>query len=83
MSYVIEHEHTFGDEIYFMYKNKVMEGKVDAIKIYVNKGNYPKITETKIIYSVSFKHPTLQTKEEVEMSEVDVFATKEELLASL
>ena len=83
MSYVIEHEHTFGDEIYFMYKNKVMEGKVDAIKIYVNKGNYPKITETKIIYSVSFKHPTLQTKEEVEMSGLYVFATKEELLASL
>ncbi len=83
MSYVIEHEHTFGDEIYFMYKNKVIEGKVDAIKIYVNKGNYPKITETKIIYSVSFKHPTLQTKEEVEMSGLYVFATKEELLASL
>ena len=83
MSYVIEHEHTFGDEIYFMYKNKVMEGKVDAIKIYVNKGNYPKITETKIIYYVSFKHPTLQTKEEVEMSALYVFTTKEELLASL
>lgn len=83
MSYVIEHKHTVGDKIYFMYKNKVMEGKVDAIKIYVNKGNYPKITETKIIYSISFDHPTLQTKEEVEMSEVDVFATKEELLASL
>ena len=83
MSYIIEHKHTVGDEIYFMYKNKVMEGKVDAIKIYVNKGNYPKITETKIIYSVSFKHPTLQTKEEVEMSGLYVFATKEELLASL
>ena len=83
MSYVIEHEHTVGDEIYFMYKNKVMEGKVDAIKISVNKGNYPKITETKIIYSVSFKHPTLQINEEVEMSEVDVFDTKEELLDSL
>ena len=83
MSYVIEHEHQVQDEIYFMYKNKVMEGKVDAIKIYVNKGNYPKTTETKIIYSVSFKHPTLQTKEEVEMSELYVFATKEELLASL
>lgn len=83
MSYVIEHKYTVGDFIQFMYKNKVMEGKVDAIKIYVNKGNYPKITETKIIYSVSFKHPTLQTKEEVEMSEVDVFDTKKDLLDSL
>ena len=83
MSYIIEHKHTVQDEIYFMYKNKVMEGKVDAIKIYVNKGNYPKITETKIIYSVSFKHPTLQTNEKVNLSEVDVFATKEDLLASL
>ena len=83
MSYVVEHEHTFGDEIYFMYNNKVAEGKVDAIKISVNKGNYPKITETKIIYSISLKHPTLQINEEVEMSEVDVFATKKELLASL
>ena len=83
MSYVIEHEHTVGDEIYFMYKNKVMEGEVDAIKIYVNKGNYPKITETKIIYSISLKHPTLQINEEVEISELYVFATKEELLASL
>ena len=83
MSYVIEHEHTVGDEIYFMYKNKVMEGKVDAIKISVNKGNYPKITETKIIYSISLKHPTLQINEEVEMSEVDVFDTKKDLLDSL
>lgn len=83
MSYIIEHKHTVQDEICFMYKNKVMEGKVDAIKISVNKGNYPKITETKIIYSVSFKHPTLQTKEEVEMSEVDVFYTKKDLLDSL
>lgn len=83
MSYIIEHEHQVQDEIYFMYKNKVMEGKVDAIKISVNKGNYPKITETKIIYSVSFKHPTLQTKEEVEMSELYVFATKKDLLDSL
>ena len=83
MSYVIEHKHTVGDEIYFMYKNKVMEGKVDAIKIYVNKGNYPKITETKIIYSISLKHPTLQINEEVEMSEVDVFDTKKDLLDSL
>ena len=83
MSYVIEHEHQVQDEIYFLYNNKVMEGKVDAIKISVNKGNYPKITETKINYSISFKHPTLQTKEEGEMSELYVFATKEELLASL
>ena len=83
MSYVIEHKYTVGDFIQFMYNNKVAEGKVDAIKISVNKGNYPKITETKIIYSVSFKHPTLQINEEVEMSEVDVFDTKEELLDSL
>ena len=83
MSYVIEHEHQVQDEIYFMYKNKVMEGKVDAIKISVNKGNYPKITETKIIYSISLKHPTLQINEEVEMSALYVFATKEELLDSL
>ena len=83
MSYIIEHKHTVGDEIYFMYNNKVMEGKVDAIKIFVNKGNYPKITETKIIYSISLKHPTLQINEEVEMSEVDVFDTKKDLLYSL
>ena len=83
MSYIIEHKHTVGDKIYFMYSNKVMEGKVDAIKISVNKGNYPKITETKIIYSVSLKHPTLQTNEKINLSEVDVFDTKEELLASL
>ena len=83
MSYIIEHKHTVIDKIYFMYKNKVMEGKVDAIKIFVNKGNYPNVTETKIIYSISLKHPTLQINEEVEMSELYVFATKEELLASL
>ena len=57
--------------------------KVDAIKISVNKGKYPKITETKIIYSISLKHPTLQINEEVEMSEVDVFDTKKDLLDSL
>ena len=67
MSYIIEHKHTSEDEIYFMYKNKIEEGKVDAFQIYVNKGNYPKITETKIIYSISLKHPTLQINEEVEI----------------
>ena len=83
MSYIIEHKYTVGDFIQFMYNNKVAEGKVDSVQIFVNKGNYPKVTETKINYSISFKHPTLQTNEKVNLSEVDVFATKEELLASL
>lgn len=83
MSYIIEHKHTVGDEIYFMYNNKVAEGKVEEVQVIVKQGNYPKITETKINYSISFKHPTLQTNEKVNLSEVDVFATKEELLASL
>ena len=83
MSYIIEHEHQVQDEIYFMYNNKVAEGKVEEVQVIVKQGNYPKITETKIIYSISLKHPTLQINEEVEMSEVNVFNTKEELLASL
>ena len=83
MSYIIEHKHTAGDTIQFLYCNKVTEGKVDAVQIFVNKGNYPNVTETKINYSISFKHPTLQTNEKVNLSEVDVFATKEDLLASL
>ena len=83
MSYIIEHKHTAEDNIKFLYNNKVAEGKVDAVQIFVNKGNYPNVTETKINYSISFKHQTLQTKEEVEMSELYVFTTKEELLASL
>ena len=83
MSYIIEHNHTAGDNIKFLYNNKVVEGKVDEVKIFVNKGNYPKTTETKIIYSISLKHPTLQINEEVEMSEVDVFDTKKDLLDSL
>lgn len=83
MSYIIEHKHTAGDNIKFLYNNKVVEGKVDEVKIFVNKGNYPNVTETKINYSISFKHPTLQTNEKVNLSEVDVFATKKELLDSL
>ncbi len=83
MSYIIEHKHTCGDDIQFIYNNKVVEGKVDAVQIFVKKGNYPKITETKINYSIAFKNPTLQTNEKINLSEVDVFATKEELLASL
>ena len=85
MSYIIEHKHTVGDEIYFMYNNKVAEGKVESVQISVNKQNVMSLTnkETKINYSISFKHPTLQTNEKVNLSEVDVFATKEELLASL
>ena len=83
MSYIIEHKYTVGDFIQFMYNNKVAEGKIDAVQIFVNKGSYPNITETKINYSISFKHPTLQTNEKINLSEVDVFATKEELLASL
>lgn len=83
MSYIIEHKHTTGDDIKFLYKNKVAEGKIEAVQIFVFKGNYPKITETKIEYSIAFKHPTLQTNEKINLSEIDVFATKEELLASL
>lgn len=83
MSYIIEHKHTTEDTIQFMYKNKVTEGKIDSVQIFVSKGNYPKITETKINYSISFKHPTLQTNEKINLQEVNVFATKEELLASL
>ena len=83
MSYIIEHKHTVGDNIKFLYNNRVAEGKVDAVQIFVNEGNYPNVTETKINYSISFKHPTLLTNEKINLSEVDVFATKEELLASL
>ena len=83
MSYIIEHKHTTGDDIKFLYNNKVAEGKVDAVQIFVNKGSYPKITETKIDYSIAFKHPALQTNEKINLLEIDVFATKEELLASL
>ena len=66
-----------------MHKNKVVEGNVEGVQIFVNKGNYPNVTETKINYSISFKHQTLQTNERINLSEVDVFATKEELLDSL
>ena len=83
MSHIIEHKHTVGDFIQFMYSNKVTEGKVESVQISVNKGSYPKIRETKISYSISFKHPTLQTNEKINLSEVDVFATKKELLTSL
>lgn len=83
MSYIIEHKYTVGDFIQFMYSNKVAEGKVESVQISVNKGSYPKITETKINYYIAFKHPMLQTNETINLSEIDVFATKEELLASL
>ena len=83
MSYIIEHKHTTGDDIKFLYKNKVTGGKIEAVQIFVIKGKYPKITETRIDYSIAFKHLTLQTNEKINLSEVDVFATKEELLASL
>ena len=83
MSYIIEHKHTTGDDIKFMYSNKVTEGKVESVQISVNKGSYPKITETKINYYIAFKHPMLQTNETINLSEIDVFATKEELLDSL
>lgn len=61
MSYIIEHKHTVGDDIHFLYNNKVVEGNVEGVQIFVNKGNYPNVTETKINYSISFKHQTLQT----------------------
>ena len=83
MSYIIEHKHTTEDTIQFMYNNKVAEGKIDSVQIFVSKGNYPQTTETKINYSISFKHPTLQTNEKINLPEVNVFATKEELLDSL
>ena len=83
MSYIIEHKYTVGDFIQFMYSNKVTEGKVASVQISVNKGSYPKTTETNINYYIAFKHPMLQTNETINLSEVDVFATKEELLASL
>ena len=83
MSHMIEHKYTVGDFIQFMYSNKVAEGKVESVQISVIKGSYPKITKTKINYYIAFKHPMLQTNETINLSEIDVFATKEELLASL
>ena len=78
MSHIIEHKYTVGDFIQFMYSNKVTEGKVESVQISVNTNQ-----ETKINYYIAFKHPMLQTNETINLSEVDVFATKEELLASL
>ena len=83
MSYIIEHKHTTGDTIQFLYNNKAVEGKINTVQISVNKGNYPKVTEIKINYYIAFKHPTLQTNETINLLEIDVFATKKELLASL
>lgn len=91
MSYIIEHKHTIGDDIKFLYDNKVTEGKVDAVQIFVNKEWTPNgvtvascsISITKINYSIAFKHPTLQTNKKINLSEVNVFTTKKELLDSL
>ena len=85
MSHTIEHKYTVGDFIQFMYSNKVAEGKVESVQISVNKQNAMSLTnqETKINYYIAFKHPMLQTNETINLSEIDVFATKEELLASL
>lgn len=85
MSHIIEHKYTVGDFIQFMYSNKVTEGKVESVQISVNKQNVMSLTnkEIKINYYIAFKHPTLQTNETINLLEIDVFATKEELLSSL
>ena len=85
MSHIIEHNYTVGDFIQFMYSNKVAEGKVESVQISVNKQNAMSLTnkEIKINYYIAFKHPMLQTNEKITLSEIDVFATKEEPLTSL
>ena len=83
MSYIIEHKYTVGDFIQFMYSNKVTEGKVESVQISVQNNILLTNKEIKINYYIAFKHPMLQTNETINLSEIDVFATKEELLASL
>ena len=83
MSHIIEHKHTVGDFIQFMHINKVTEGKVESVQISVQNNILLTNKEIKINYYIAFKHPTLQTNEKINLLEIDVFATKKELLASL
>lgn len=87
MSYTITHNHTVGDFIQFMHQNKVTEGKIEEVQIFVNKST--KTSElavnpiwTKIQYSVSYKNEDNDTDTKT-VYEEDAFATKQELLDSL
>ena len=86
MANVITHNHTIKDTIYFMHKNKVADGKIEAVQIFINKPTESSTTNhiwTKIQYSVSYKEHGENHTDTKTVYEEDAFATKQELLDSL
>lgn len=86
MAHNITHNHTVKDTIQFMHKNKVTEGKVEAVQIFINKPTALSTTNnvwTKIQYSVSYKEHGENNTDTKTVYEEDAFATKQELLDSL
>ena len=82
MAHTITHEHTVKDEIFFMHKNKVTDGKVEAVKIFVSKSQFAN-SSTKVQYVIAYKEDGEHSDGTITKLAEDVFATKEELLASL
>ena len=82
MSYVIEHEHQVQDEIYFMHKNKVTEGKVEEIQIAIKKSQFAGSVH-KTLYSIIYVEEGSNVNSMILKPSEFVFATKQELLDSL
>ena len=82
MAHTITHEHTVKDEIFFMHKNKVTNGKIEAVQIFVNKSQFAN-SATKVQYTIAYKEDGTHSDTTITRLAEDVFATKQELLDSL
>lgn len=65
-----------GDEVWFMHKDKATQKPVSSVMV-VSAANQ------EVTYSFRNPDPSDRTKDWLEKTEAEVFATKEELLASL
>lgn len=89
----IETKYNIGDEVWFMWENKVQNGKVERVYVEINQDYYsthpiPFIIEPSSVEYVVKQRTTYEVsygikRENIELRAKLLFRTKEELLKSL
>lgn len=75
---IIETKYNIEDEVWFIYHNLVLNGKITGFKI-IKSNNMCDWRNDYLIYSVN----GLPIQQQIELEEKRLFKTKEELIASL
>jgi hypothetical protein len=75
---IIETKYSIDEEVYLIYNNKIILGKITGIQI-IKSNNLCSWSNNLLKYCIN----GLPIKQEMEMYESGLFKTKEELIASL